>query len=307
MTESLDNISISPVAFFTEGVMPVNFIDSIPEDALNTRLIQPGSCDTFPNGLVHTKYAPCIIIAQTLQGSYEVRRTGSTIFACPGEAFLSATNELLTITHHGDPKRDGFMKARWLHVHFTLFDSIDFSSLITIPPKCNQTLGHEFGKIISELLKGPDQKNKTSFYWLARQKALVYQALALLCQISPPKTTAIELLHHIPRLIPVFTFMKENISHAFSPQNLAKMAHMSRSQFHAFFKIYTHTTPMDYVKNLRLTIACHRLIAADDSIEHISESLGFANQFHFSREFKRKFNIPPAHYRKMHQDLYSHP
>jgi len=276
--------------------------DLLTDRALNTEWIEPGFGQGFADGLVHKKFAPCIIIAQAIQGSYEVVGRGGSVTASGGEAFLSATHEWLTITHHGDPQHGGRFKARWLHVHFTLYDTIDVSSLLKIPLKCDKTYGRKFGTIIEELLES--QKGEKEFNPLGRwvrRKELAFQALRLLCEISTFKKESLDFIRLSERLIPVFTYVKKNLHRSISVRELAEIAHMSASRFHVFFLQRVRQTPMDYVKTIRLTTACNKIIASDASMAQIAQSVGFCNQFHFSREFKNRFGVSPSAYKSTHQ------
>jgi AraC-like DNA-binding protein len=276
-------------------------IDLIPDNGLNTGLIQTGHGTAIPDGLVHRKTAPCIIIAQVLQGRYEVECRGKTIIAREEEAFLAATNDWLTITHHGDPRKGGVMKARWLHVHFTLFETIDFSSLLDIPPKCDRRFGRRFGEIIAELLTGNASENVNPLWTLARKKELVFKALRILCELAPPKKESLDFLRTTQRLAPVFSYIKENLKGTIAVSDLAEIAHISLSRFHTFFQQQMKITPMDYVKALRLTEASHKLIATEWPLAQIADTVGFRNQFHFSREFKSRFGLNPSKYRETHK------
>ncbi len=278
----------------------VGLLDSIPDNALNVGLIQPGYGHAFPDGLVHRKLAPCIIIAQALRGSYEVECRGRTIVAREEEAFLAATNDPLTITHHWDRKRGGRMDSRWLHVHFTLFETVDFSSLLNIPMKCDRRYGRRFGEIIGELLEMQGAEAKRPFLELVRRRELVYKALRILCELSPAKAESSQFIHASQRLASVFSFINENIRRPVSVQDLADTIHMSLSRFHAFFVRQMRVTPMDYVKTIRLTKASHKLMATELSIGEIADAVGFSNQFHFSREFKSRFGMTPSQYRETH-------
>jgi AraC-like DNA-binding protein len=279
-----------------------DLMNLIPDNALNTGLIQTGYGNFFPNGWVHRKAAPCIIIAQTLQGKYEVECRGKTIVAKKEEAFLAATNDWLIITHHGDRRKGGLFRSRWLHVHFTLLETIDFSSLLEIPPKCDRHYGRKFGEIIAELLQMNEGGNSQNPLWgLARKRELAFAALRLLCELAPPKKETFDFLQTTQRLVPAFSFIKENLKGIIMVQDLARAAHMSLSQFHTFFRRQMQTTPMDYVKALRLTEASHKLIATDWSIAQVADSVGFLNQFHFSREFKSRFGLNPSKYRETHK------
>ena len=69
--------------------------------------------------------------------------------------------------------------------------------------------------------------------------------------------------------------------------DMANIMNMSESNLYAVFKKITETTPVQYLNNYRLSTASERLINSNDSIANISESVGIADQFYFSKLFKK--------------------
>jgi AraC-like DNA-binding protein len=77
-------------------------------------------------------------------------------------------------------------------------------------------------------------------------------------------------------------------------EELAEMAGMSSSAFHQNFKAVTSTSPMQYLKTIRLHKA--RMLMAHDGLRAgvAAELVGYESASQFSREFKRLFGISPA-------------
>ena len=69
-------------------------------------------------------------------------------------------------------------------------------------------------------------------------------------------------------------------------------AHLCRAFRHHF-----HTTPGEYVRDLRLAHAV-TLLKSSMPLAEVSVRCGFYDQSHFSRAFKRRFGVPPARFRK---------
>lgn len=277
-----------------------NIFAHIPDTAIELPLIQPGHGESTPNGWIHRKIAPCIIIAQATVGRYEVESFGKTVIAQAGEAFLAATNDPLAITHHGDPRRRGLMNMRWLHVHCTLFGVIDLSTLLHIPRKCDLAAGKVFGRCIAELLRPTPTDSHRGLHHLIRRKELAFHAIDLLCELSTLRDEAIHRLHHVQRMADVMAYVREHLARPISVDDLARVAHLSSPRLFSLFRTEMGCSPMEWVKQLRLTQACHRIISSDDRITTIAGALGFANPYHFSREFHRRFGLSPLAYRKQH-------
>lgn len=81
---------------------------------------------------------------------------------------------------------------------------------------------------------------------------------------------------------------------------LAGSAGMSVNQFLRKFKDATGVSPYRYVLNLRYAQAAQLLIHSKVSIDQICERCGFRDRFHFSREFKKVYGVPPGMYRNLH-------
>jgi AraC-like DNA-binding protein len=77
--------------------------------------------------------------------------------------------------------------------------------------------------------------------------------------------------------------------------DLARAAGMSPSSFHSHFKAITGTTPLQYQKDLRLTEARRLLGAGTTTVTQAGLAVGYESGPQFSREYARKFNVPPKH------------
>ncbi|WP_407352090.1 helix-turn-helix domain-containing protein [Luteimonas sp. R10] len=83
-----------------------------------------------------------------------------------------------------------------------------------------------------------------------------------------------------------------------SVASLAKIASMSRSAFAKAFEETMGTTPIEFVGRARLAKARDLVLATDDPIASIAESVGFASRSHFSSRFRERYGEDPSAYRK---------
>jgi AraC-like DNA-binding protein len=79
---------------------------------------------------------------------------------------------------------------------------------------------------------------------------------------------------------------------------LSKIAQMSERTFRDVFKQHTKQSPKKYIEDKKLNIARELIINTSMQIKAISESLGFTNQYYFSRAFKKMFGFSPVLYKK---------
>jgi len=75
---------------------------------------------------------------------------------------------------------------------------------------------------------------------------------------------------------------------------LADEANLSVSAFHAYFKSITTTSPIQYIKTIRLHQARLMMIRKGLSVASASEEVGYESPSQFSREFKRLFGRTPV-------------
>ena len=73
---------------------------------------------------------------------------------------------------------------------------------------------------------------------------------------------------------------------------------VSMNYLNIIFKSVTGTTIMQYIKVVKLCAANVLLMTKEKTIKEIAESLGYYDQYHFSKAFKKEFGYAPSEYRK---------
>ncbi|MEX0321615.1 MAG: AraC family transcriptional regulator N-terminal domain-containing protein [Puniceicoccaceae bacterium] len=79
-------------------------------------------------------------------------------------------------------------------------------------------------------------------------------------------------------------------------EELASMVHMSPSSFHRTFKEVTSTSPMQYLKRIRLDKARSLLFETGMRVNEAAREVGYESTTQFSREFKRVFGLSPVNF-----------
>jgi AraC-like DNA-binding protein len=74
---------------------------------------------------------------------------------------------------------------------------------------------------------------------------------------------------------------------------LAQQVGMSGSAFYEHFKAVTGTSPLQYQKDLRLLRARDALRSTNAKVSDIAFTVGYESSAQFSREYARKFGVPP--------------
>jgi len=97
---------------------------------------------------------------------------------------------------------------------------------------------------------------------------------------------------------PVLEYIRHHYRQPISNQQLASVSKMSLRAFERQFLASFHLTPQKYLRKLRLRIASRALIYTNGSLSELALDCGFADQSHFTREFRRQFGRTPRDYRE---------
>lgn len=98
------------------------------------------------------------------------------------------------------------------------------------------------------------------------------------------------------RLAPALTQMHARIGHAWTVEQLAKVAALSRSGFFERFTRLVGQAPMDYLFSWRMQIAKDLLRANEMAVSAIAERLGYGSTSAFSAAFSRNTGQSPSQY-----------
>lgn len=85
----------------------------------------------------------------------------------------------------------------------------------------------------------------------------------------------------------------------YTPQKMAEMVELSKQRFSSLFKANMGKSPMEYVREIRLTTAARALLVSNKNINDIAYECGYEDANYFIREFKSAFGFTPNQYRKI--------
>lgn len=87
--------------------------------------------------------------------------------------------------------------------------------------------------------------------------------------------------------------------------HLARDAGLSVAAFHAYFKAVTHTSPIQYIKSIRLHQARLMMIRDRLTAAAASAQVGYESPSQFNREFKRLFGRSPGEEARTMKSLFA--
>ena len=128
---------------------------------------------------------------------------------------------------------------------------------------------------------GPSCLTRLYFSVLRSEEGRVLEALAL----ADSK---------LARISAAMRHMEAHLDQKISMEELADVANMSLSAFHRTFREVTGETPLQYLKQLRLSTARNLIAFHGKPAYAAAQSVGYESANQFSREFKRYFGLPPS-------------
>ena len=103
----------------------------------------------------------------------------------------------------------------------------------------------------------------------------------------------------------ILSYIRSNVydSELMKIDNLAETFHMSPNYINNFFKKETGESIRQYILNYKLLISEFRLKNTSAPISEIAFQLGFNDESHFTKTFKKKHQLTPKEYREKHGHL----
>ncbi len=97
-------------------------------------------------------------------------------------------------------------------------------------------------------------------------------------------------------------YIHEHYSEKISVKTLASCAFISERECFRVFQDCLHLTPLEYLTNYRLQVACQMLAKGHRTITEISHACGLGSSSYFGRIFREHTNCTPSEYRRKWQD-----
>lgn len=96
----------------------------------------------------------------------------------------------------------------------------------------------------------------------------------------------------------VLDYLNSNFASDLSVKKMASMVGLCERRFRQVFETITGSSPIKYIEALRMRKAEGLLKNTSCSINEISITLGYSNQFYFSKAFKNVYGTSPSQFRK---------
>jgi AraC-like DNA-binding protein len=203
------------------------------------------------------------------------------------------------------------LKAKVIVIHFELdflgqdfFEIPEMNSVKILLSKASRGIHfpEEAAKLLGEKLLAIPVKND----WL--QITELISALCMMAECNY-KTIASESFsnsyhqsNNEDRITGIYNYLIQNHHDDISLSDVADFANMNTSAFCRYFKKVTSKTFSDSLNDIRIGIACKKLINTELSIAEIGYSCGYQSISYFNRQFKKVKGYTPSDYRMMYMN-----
>lgn len=96
-------------------------------------------------------------------------------------------------------------------------------------------------------------------------------------------------------------YMEEHFTTLKTAEDVARCCHMTPVHLSRIFRRFGRTTPYQFLTRLKMNHAAELLVDSGLLVKEAADRLGYANQFQFSRAFKRVYGLAPDHFAKRGQ------
>ena len=103
------------------------------------------------------------------------------------------------------------------------------------------------------------------------------------------------------RIKAMITYMNEHYIEKLTLDQIAEAGLCSKRECNRTFKQQLHTTPFEYLQQIRLQKACYYLVNTNHSVTDISVSCGFGGTSYFIKVFRAQYGYSPKEYRNNFQ------
>ncbi len=221
--------------------------------------------------------------------------SATAVHTVTNEDFIGSRERYLR-KHNVDSNMD---YLSYLTFDAKVFDSVSLFTSLDIPPFVIKSpkLAYLLKELIKEVNNDEAGKNRVIAIF-SDQIVIEIIRYILNSQLFVEKLATNSTYFKDPRLIDIFSFIKEHLQEDLSNKILANVANVSEDYVGQYFKMMTGINPQDYIEYQRMEAAVNLLRTSKKSIRIIGNEVGYKDTAYFCRRFKMMFGIPAGKMRR---------
>lgn len=249
------------------------------KNTVSLHVVKSGFAQATPPLSWEVTSPPFARLHYMLQGEQEVVIDGKTYLMEKDHVYLLPT------AHAVKTRVKSYMEQLYFHVN--LFDYANFDILASCQ-MCEGLPRTDIAHLV-ELYKSMDEMDLFSL-----RNQISQDILAFVRQSHLSVTQE----NHSPIVLMAIDYIKTHLSAKLSLRDVCDHLFVSKSTLSLRFREEMHLSIGEYISGLLIEKAKMLLTDHKLSLSQIAESLGFYDQFYFSRKFKEKTGESPLSYRK---------
>lgn len=237
-----------------------------------------------PRSVIPPHYHGTVQLSLVLRGGYEERVGGTTLYCEPG---------VLLLHRPGSRHSDHFSEEGGRCLNVSLSDDLvgetqELDGGAERWPSIRQGIPNRCAFDLRQLLWASDPPPADDVHEIALTLVdRLVSGPALRAPASPP-----------PWLWRVREKVHEEFRRRPSLAELAEEAGVHRTHVARAFRRHFGCTVGDYVRRRRIESACRRLLEGTQDLGAVAYAAGFADQAHFTRDFRRLVGLTPGTFRR---------
>lgn len=232
--------------------------------------------------------SPFARIYHVNSGRGAVEHHDQTIALEPGPIYLIPSH---TLSHYRCPFR---MNLNWIHITARVNRSLDLFSVLTPAFVCQTGKSDDFGALFRQLLLAAHRPGIGN---QLKAEGLATYLLSRFFEHIPAQEQDARFAR-LRRFDPVVAYMRENLAQPLTLDALAARVHLHPTYFSNLFTQVMGMPPIPYFIRLRVEKAQELLWFTEQPVKQIAAIVGFADEFYFSRQFRKIVGRSPLQYRR---------
>ena len=217
----------------------------------------------------------------------------------PSDPFITRKESFLQSINYSEIANSSQEIFSYITFEAKVFDSVNFFASLDIPPFVIRS--SKINSLISTILS--ESESSSAGHERIVKALTEYLVVEITRYIIDNKLFVEQLATNItyfkdPRLIDIFTYIRENLQGDLSNQVLSSVANVSEDYVGQYFKMLTGINPQDYIEYQRMEMAVNLLRTTKKSIRDIGREVGYKDTAYFCRRFKMMFGIPAGKMRR---------
>jgi AraC family transcriptional regulator, arabinose operon regulatory protein len=221
---------------------------------------------------------------------------GSGWYSVKGKTYLVEENDFFVLSHD-TAVRLGSSRERPWSIYWAFFSGIHAADMMTHLMGKNNLAPCKAKPLVGRIAQFNDILHHLEL--LENTENLVYANSRFYTFLCSFRLTVLSSRKHAKKdaVIQSIEFMRDNIHGNVTLKDFAKAAGLSVSHYCALFKKKTMQSPLSLYTSMKVQRACQMLQNKDQTIKSVAYSLGFFDQYHFSKVFKQIMGTPPRDFR----------